>query len=46
MAVVADAYDFTMSLIVLDDPPDRDWSDYGDTIAVAVGNRFRENSWK
>lgn len=45
MAVVADAYDFTMSLVILDDPPDRDWSenDEADTVAIAVDKRFSEN---
>ena len=44
MAVVADAYDFTMSLVLLGDPPDRDWSecDGADPVAVAVDERFAE----
>ena len=42
MAVVADAYDFTMSLLMLGDPPDRDWSTFGDRdqVAVPVDERF------
>lgn len=45
MAVVADAYDFTMSLVMLGDPPDRDWSecDASDPVAVAVDERFGEH---
>lgn len=48
MAVVADAYDFTMSLVVLEDPPDRDWSDEdeGDSAAIAVDERFRQSAWR
>ena len=44
MAVVADAYDFTMSLVMLGDPPDRDWSAYGDRdpVAVPVDEQFRQ----
>ena len=44
MAVVADAHDFTMSLVMLGDPPDRDWSAYGDSdpVAIPVEERFRQ----
>lgn len=43
MTLVADAYDFVASLIILGDAPDRrDWSEDEDTVAVPVDERFRK----